>query len=370
MATTVPMLAPDGTSGDIPSDKVQAATAAGFKQAVAMTSPDGKTGYIPVERQQDAMQAGFKPIAPPSPPPQTTDPLARALGQQGQTDLEKFTQPTPHDPSQGILGNAKTALSNIGAAGINALTHPEQLVTGAIAASPPGMAYQNAKNAYAHLQGKPNATDDAAQHPVQTLLQTGENLVGQAGALGAPEAASEAAGAARSVLSPAAIKEQAGGVLQSVAHDANKVPVQLENAGDPALKLMDWQKVTQLGPTVNKFLNRITNPKLGPLTYEEGRQFYQVLGQMSADETMKMSPPIRRQLTQLVVGLKEDLGNAADTVGKAADYYQGLGDYAKGAKLQNWYDLAQKYAIRGGLAAAGAAGVGTAAKFLIEGATK
>lgn len=63
MATTVPMLSPDGTSGEIPADKVQAAMQAGFKQAVEMTSPDGKAGYIPVDRQQDAMRAGFKPAS-------------------------------------------------------------------------------------------------------------------------------------------------------------------------------------------------------------------------------------------------------------------------------------------------------------------
>ena len=124
---------------------------------------------------------------------------------------------------------------------------------------------------------------------------------------------------------------------------------------------MDWQKVTQLGPTVNKFLNRITNPKLGPLTYEEGRQFYQILGKMSADETMKMAPPIRAQLTQLVVGLKQDLGTAADTVGRAADYYQGMGDYAKASKYQQFLDdasdFAKKAAITGGLGAIGAGGV-------------
>lgn len=57
---TVPMLAPDGTSGEIPQDKVQDAIKAGFKQAVEMTSPDGKKGYIPLDRQQDAMKAGFR----------------------------------------------------------------------------------------------------------------------------------------------------------------------------------------------------------------------------------------------------------------------------------------------------------------------
>ena len=59
MATTVPMLAPDGTSGDIPQDKVQAALQAGFKQAVEMKSPDGKLGYIPSDRMDEATKAGF-----------------------------------------------------------------------------------------------------------------------------------------------------------------------------------------------------------------------------------------------------------------------------------------------------------------------
>jgi hypothetical protein len=53
------MLAPDGTSGEVPQANVQAALAKGFKQAVAMTSPDGKQGYIPLGRAQDALAAGF-----------------------------------------------------------------------------------------------------------------------------------------------------------------------------------------------------------------------------------------------------------------------------------------------------------------------
>ena len=58
----VPMLSPDGRSGDIPQERIQDALAAGFKQVVPMVAPDGKTtGYIPTERVQDARTAGFKP---------------------------------------------------------------------------------------------------------------------------------------------------------------------------------------------------------------------------------------------------------------------------------------------------------------------
>lgn len=59
--TTVSMLAPDGSSGEIPLDKVQAAQQAGFKRAFEMTAPDGKTtGYIPQERVLDAAKSGFR----------------------------------------------------------------------------------------------------------------------------------------------------------------------------------------------------------------------------------------------------------------------------------------------------------------------
>lgn len=61
MATTVPMLAPDGSSGDIPQARVTDALNSGFKLAVPMTSPDGKNGYVPSDKLQQAKDAGFKP---------------------------------------------------------------------------------------------------------------------------------------------------------------------------------------------------------------------------------------------------------------------------------------------------------------------
>ena len=63
-----------------------------------------------------------------------------------------------------------------------------------------------------------------------------------------------------SALDFSAKKQAAGALLQSVAADANQIPVELENSSDAALKLMDWQRKTNLGPTINKFLNRITSP--------------------------------------------------------------------------------------------------------------
>lgn len=167
--------------------------------------------------------------------------------------------------------------------------------------------------------------------------------------------------AVRNIVSPAARMQNAGELFKSVAKDANSVPVQLDTSGDAALRLMDWQKKTQLGPTINKYLNRITNPKLGPLTYEEGRQYYQLLGRLSADETSKLPPVVQRDLAQMVSGLKTDIGNSAGQVGQAANYYQAMGDYATAKRLQGWYDFAKKtLAPMAVKAAAGATGAGAA----------
>jgi hypothetical protein len=358
MATnaTVPMFAPDGsTTGEIPQGKVQDALKAGFKPAYEMTSPDGKTGYIPQERAQDAVKAGFKLGAPDKP--------------QSNNYWEALTNPVGSGGrEQGLLGGAL----QVGGQAIKTLaapfTNPREtlkgiLQTGVAAASgnPYTMgatiAQPLADQAQADAQqgGKALALENLAGQAIGTA--EGGRMLG-AGAKAVAPIAGQAADAVASKILPSVMKEKAGGLLQSVAHDANKIPVQLDNAGDSALKLMDWQKKTQLGPTVNKFLNRITNPKAGPLTYEEARDFYQVLGNLSADETIKMAPPVRRQLVQMVVGLKQDIGNAADQVGHAADYYKGLNDYHTAAKLQEWYDAAKKYAIPAALGAAGMAGAG------------
>ncbi len=181
------------------------------------------------------------------------------------------------------------------------------------------------------------------------------------------EEALDAASALSRSLRPAALKEDAGQLFSAIAKDANQVPVTLNNSADAALKLMDWQKKTQLGPTINKFLNRITSGKQGDLTYEEGRDFYSLLSRMSADEQSKLAGPVKYQIQKLTAGLKQDIGDAADTVGHAADYYKAMGDYARAMKLQDWYELAKKYAIRGAVAAAGWGLVGAGARFAKEG---
>ncbi len=56
----VTMIAPDGTAGQIPQEKVNDAATAGFKLGIDLISPDGKVGTVPVNNAHDALKAGFK----------------------------------------------------------------------------------------------------------------------------------------------------------------------------------------------------------------------------------------------------------------------------------------------------------------------
>ena len=56
------MIAPDGSSWDIPMSKAQAAVQAGGKVGVWMKGPDGGTYVIPHERAKDAIDAGGVPF--------------------------------------------------------------------------------------------------------------------------------------------------------------------------------------------------------------------------------------------------------------------------------------------------------------------
>ena len=155
----------------------------------------------------------------------------------------------------------------------------------------------------------------------------------------APEGADMAANGVGSAVDRVAgmipSTERAKQMFGSVAADANKIPVKLDNAGDGALKLMDWQTRTQLGPTINKFLNRITNPNLGPMTYEEARKEYQLLGDLSANEKITLAPAVKRDLVQMLVGFKQDIGNAAAQVGRSDDYYSAMNQFRQASRLND-----------------------------------
>lgn len=170
---TVPMLAPNGQTGEIPQDKVQDALKAGFKQAVEMTSPDGKIGYIPVDRQQDALKAGFKlNIATPEEAPDTRNSI--------QKSFDENTKTSPSDSPLGTL--LKSTVSAIG----SPFVHPVDTITGMI---------------------------QAYRHPIDTAHAEVDQMYADKAAGGIPYAAAKFAGNA---LGSVALGEAGGAAIRTL----------------------------------------------------------------------------------------------------------------------------------------------------------
>lgn len=96
--------------------------------------------------------------------------------------IDALTEIQPHQAvkSASDLGReAVRGFSNVGAAGIDLLTHPQKIVEGAIEQSPPVVGYHAIRSI---LTGQPMPEQvsgvEAAKHP----LETAESMIGQAGA--------------------------------------------------------------------------------------------------------------------------------------------------------------------------------------------
>jgi hypothetical protein len=173
----VPMLSPDGRSGDIPADRVNEALAAGFKGAVIMTSPDGKQGYVPHDRAQEAVKAGFK----------VGTPSAIAFEQRGQ-NAQGFGSALGSD----LAGMAKGA--------------------GPMLLGAPGMAYQGAKQSLADYQSYKMTGKTLAERDAEARAAAGHGTPYQVGA-----GVNEALGVNVKGMEQAANQGDVGGVLGHAA---------------------------------------------------------------------------------------------------------------------------------------------------------
>jgi hypothetical protein len=120
------MLAPDGTSGEVPVDRVNDAVKAGFRMGVNMIAPNGQSGTIPVEKAADAMKAGFKQAGPaPQSNPnggsgafndavqKTTDEFTSRLGVPKDWSVGAAIDRTKQSVQQGVTDDAQMAQSVI-----------------------------------------------------------------------------------------------------------------------------------------------------------------------------------------------------------------------------------------------------------------
>lgn len=153
-------------------------------------------------------------------------------------------------------------------------------------------------------------------------------------------------------------KAKAGALLETVAKDANQLPVVASRTG-PALarlkELVDAGGVTPRG--MGKVLRRVTNiSDENPLLYKEARDIYSNVSRLTAEDIMRLPGPVKRQMSLVAQAMRADIGDTAAAAGREAEYYQGLKQYAQAAKLHEFASKALKHFGAGALGVLGAGG--------------
>jgi hypothetical protein len=132
---------------------------------------------------------------------------------------------------------------------------------------------------------------------------------------------------------------RAAQLFQTVEQAAGNVPVTISHAAEPLAEAMRLRGAgnTAGSGAISKLVKRINDvAEKGPLTYQEARRYYNVLSKLSAsDRTAIAGTPMGRQLGIITNALKHDIGDAAAQVNQASNYYQGMREYARAAKLKD-----------------------------------
>lgn len=114
---------------------------------------------------------------------------------------------------------------------------------------------------------------------------------------------------------------------------AQGAAVGTEGVGNIGLRAMELQQAGGRMPRViTQLMQRVTNPKLGEMTFEEARDFYSNISRLSANEFGTLNPVMQRQVGMMKAALHEALTAAAETVGKGEQYAKGISEYAKAGR--------------------------------------
>jgi len=151
----------------------------------------------------------------------------------------------------------------------------------------------------------------------------------------AAELAVPAAEAVKAIPSAA----RSGQLFQAVKTAAKDVPVNLQEPGNVALRIVDLAQRgggTTFGPgPVRQFVQWATDPNKAPMTYEIAKDFASNISRLSVDETRKLAPQLQYEIGNLRVALNKAVGEAAAKAGKGAEYAQAMTEYAKAMRFRD-----------------------------------
>jgi hypothetical protein len=158
---------------------------------------------------------------------------------------------------------------------------------------------------------------EAAEHPTMTLATAAIPL------------------AARKIINLVPRTGRASAKFQDVMSVAKDAPVNMENAGQVALRI---QQLSERGGAMPKaardLLRRVTDPERPPVGYGEIRDFASNIGRVSADESRRLTPVIRREMGNLHAATNTAAQDAAASVGKGAEHAAAMKEYAQAMKMK------------------------------------
>jgi hypothetical protein len=215
-----------------------------------------------------------------------------------------------------------------------------------------------------------------AEHPIKAQLGDIASKLSQYGdlikdtvekigpALGGPVAGEDAAadlGSAaskvKSALGSAVDKaksivpstERAGQTMNNLREAIGSHPVEmtedLSKATSRAQELSD--NGNTMSSAVRKFINRVTDPSKGHLTYDEARDYLTKFGSMTADEATKIAPAMKGQIQTIAGALKDSIAQTADRAGKLEDFQKSMAEYRNAKIVQNVLDWAKDLSVKG-----------------------
>jgi hypothetical protein len=150
---------------------------------------------------------------------------------------------------------------------------------------------------------------------------------------------------------------RAGTKFSEVMGAARHIPVNVEPAGQAALRVQQLaERGGRMPKPVNDFLKYVTNPDKAPLTYEAARDFASNLGRLSVNERMQLTPVVQREVAIMTGNLAKSVAEAASKAGKGQVYAQAMREYSQAKRLEGVYDAFLKGASKSALPAAVAGG--------------
>lgn len=129
---------------------------------------------------------------------------------------------------------------------------------------------------------------------------------------------------------------RAGRALGQVKQVAGEVPVNVNEAGDVALRIKDLaDRGASMPKVIRNFLSRVTDPEGAPVTFAEARDFYSNASKLSAAEGQRMIPAVRREVALFTQALGRSITETAASVGQGGKFTGAMTEYARAQKAKD-----------------------------------